>query len=168
MQQHPASFSVDRLIQDCDLTRTRRSGPGGQHRNKVETGIEITHRPTGIKTESCEKRSQEQNRQTAIRRLRLKLALEFRCPERAPELPTSFWTKRFPAGKLKISVNHEDYPTALAEALDVLFENGMEFRESAEQLGCSSSQLAHLLKQEPKAVHLVNQKRQELGFHLIK
>ena len=117
---------------------------------------------------ACEKRSQEQNRQVALKRLRLKLAIEHRCSERAEELPSPFWKNRFPAGKLKINSAHEDFPTVLAEALDVLSAHGMELRETAEHLGCSSSQLTHLFKQEPKAVSWVNRQRQELGFHRLK
>ena len=63
---HPVKLTVDALLQQCDIRRTRHSGPGGQHRNKVETAIEITHRPTGIISFAAERRSQEQNRQVAI------------------------------------------------------------------------------------------------------
>ena len=82
---HPVELPIDELLKDCRVTRTRRSGPGGQHRNKVETAIVIEHIPTGIQGEAGEKRSQDANRQQAIRRLRLKLAEEVRqlvhsCP----------------------------------------------------------------------------------------
>src|SRR5215208_2690516 len=75
---HPASLPADRLLADCTVERTRRSGPGGQHRNKVETAVVITHDPTGVQTEASERRSQVANLTKATFRLRVKLALKIR------------------------------------------------------------------------------------------
>jgi protein subunit release factor B len=46
------------------------SGPGGQHRNKTESGVRLTHRPTEISVTATERRSQLQNRGVALERLR--------------------------------------------------------------------------------------------------
>ncbi|HYW80276.1 MAG TPA: peptide chain release factor-like protein, partial [Thermoguttaceae bacterium] len=75
---HPAALPADALFEQCDMRRLRRSGPGGQHRNKVETAVVLTHRPTGISAEANERRSQAQNRNVAIARLRMNLALGIR------------------------------------------------------------------------------------------
>ncbi|MGQ0614795.1 MAG: peptide chain release factor family protein [Planctomycetaceae bacterium] len=45
------------------------SGPGGQHRNKTESGVRLTHLPTGVAVRAVERRSQAQNLSVAWERL---------------------------------------------------------------------------------------------------
>ena len=71
---HPAALPPDVLLNDCEIRRTRRGGPGGQHRNKVETAVVIKHRPTGAVGAASERRSQDLNRQAALQRLRVNLS----------------------------------------------------------------------------------------------
>lgn len=52
----------------------RASGPGGQHRNKVETGVRLTYLPTGLTVTATERRSRLQNQKVALDRLIAKLA----------------------------------------------------------------------------------------------
>jgi protein subunit release factor B len=72
---HPAATRPEQLLAECEARRLRRSGPGGQHRNKVETAVSLRHLPTGVCAEANERRSQAQNRSTALFRLRVNLAL---------------------------------------------------------------------------------------------
>jgi len=169
---HPAALPPDELAAKCDFAATRRSGPGGQNRNKVETAVILTHRPTGTKAEASERRTQGENRRVALQRLRIELALTFRLPIRrdgkGPYEPTLLWRKRCGGGRLAINLRHEDYPALLAEALDVICACGDEPKAAADELGCTPSQVIKLLKVSPRALGLVNKRRRRAGRHVLR
>ena len=62
------------LLAECEETFFIASGPGGQHRNKTESGVRLAHPPTGLVVTATERRSQAQNRGAALVRLRERLA----------------------------------------------------------------------------------------------
>jgi len=82
-----ASVARSALARQCRFEFFRGSGPGGQHRNKVETGVRVHHLPTGLKAQASERRSREQNRAEALKRLAA--LLERRLRRRRPRIPTS-------------------------------------------------------------------------------
>lgn len=89
---HPAALPQDELLAACTVQRSRRSGPGGQHRNKVETAVVIRHEPTGVRAEASERRSQLANLTQATFRLRIELAIAHRTAPAAA--PSPLWTRR--------------------------------------------------------------------------
>ncbi|TWT46843.1 Peptide chain release factor 1 [Botrimarina hoheduenensis] len=159
---HPAQLPLATLLADCDERRLRRSGPGGQHRNKVETAVVLLHRPTGLSAEANERRSQQQNRMVAVRRLRLRLAVEHRAVP--ADEPTPLWRQRSAGRKLSVSVEHDDYPALLAEALDHIARAGGDEALAAEQLAVSRTQLVRLLSGEPAALNQLNAGRAARGL----
>ena len=70
-ERHPTDR--ESLERDCDVEFFVAGGPGGQHRNKVETGVRLTHRLTGLMVTATERRSQSANREAAFDRMAEKL-----------------------------------------------------------------------------------------------
>jgi hypothetical protein len=158
---HPAALPTDELLADCRVDRTRGSGPGGQHRNKTETAIVITHLPTGVRGEASERRSQGENLAQAKFRLRVELAIEVRAPR--SEAPSSLWIGRIGGERIAISPTHDDFPAILAEALDCLAAEEWSATAAAAWLGISTSQLVKLLKLAPRALGRLNAEQAARG-----
>ncbi|MXX68761.1 MAG: peptide chain release factor-like protein [Gemmatimonadales bacterium] len=83
------SRSDEALLAECAVETFRAGGPGGQHQNKTESAVRLTHRPTGIVVTARESRSQHRNRARALERLRAALREREHTPRpRRPTKPT--------------------------------------------------------------------------------
>jgi hypothetical protein len=153
----------EKLLAQCEKTFLRRSGPGGQNRNKVETAVLLRHRTTGVSAEANERRSQQQNGEVALFRLRVALAVEIRAP-RSTDSPSSLWRSRCSSGRIAVSSEHDDYPALLAEALDVLSAADWDVKSAGEILTVSRSQLIKFIKREPRAWGRLNDERESRGL----
>ena len=165
---HPSRLEVDLLLSDCEIERTRRGGPGGQHRNKVETAIVIRHRPTGVSAQAGERRSQHANREVAIQRLRLNLAVESRTIVDSKRVPHEVWTARVNQNRISISESSPDFAAMIAEALDFIAFVEFDVSAAAKKLGVSTSQLIKLLGRHRPAFEWVNRERERRELHRLK
>jgi ribosome-associated protein len=79
------------LLRECLVDTFRSSGPGGQHVNKTESAVRLTHLPSGVVVTSQVERSQHRNKAHCLRKLREKIEkLNHRPVRRVPtRLPAS-------------------------------------------------------------------------------
>jgi len=162
---HPASLDHDTILAQCSMNRGRSSGPGGQHRNKVQTLVEYTHTPTGIMAAAGERRSAAENARVALTRLRLTLACKVRVPA---GVPSELWASRCAKGKIRCSTSHQDFPAMLAEALDHVFACGLDQKAAAGRLECSATQLVRFANAHPPAMQWWNDARQHRGMRPLR
>ena len=96
----PLPAHLQKVLKDCDVETYGGSGPGGQHRNKTESAVRMTHRPSGIVRVASDDRSQLRNRRIALERIWRALEAKKRKPKpRVPTGPTKASQERRLAAK---------------------------------------------------------------------
>ena len=83
---------------DLRIDTFRGSGPGGQHRNKTDSAVRITHLPTGTAAVSQSERSQHINKRLAFRQL---------CAKLLPLMKREIQRERYAAGHERVRTYHE-------------------------------------------------------------
>lgn len=167
---HPyLSLTDEELVRQCVVETMRASGPGGQHRNKTESGVRLTHRPTGVVAQAFERRSQHENRAVALRRLRESIALEWRGPVEvegyeAPEELAAI----LPGGRQRTGQNNERYWPGIAGVLDLFVALDCSVSETAAVLGLSTGALSRLFLASPAVGAKVNELRAARGMRTLR
>jgi len=166
---HPACLDDDALRKECQESFGRQRGPGGQHRNRRDSAVHLRHAPTGVEIVAAERRSQQDNRRVAWRRLRLKLARAVRRRiDTNRYAPSELWESRRQGDKIPVSPKHADYPPLLAEAMDVVEARAWDVGGAAGTLRVSMSQLVRLIRHDAGAFDRVNRGRTARGWHALR
>ncbi|MBR2667663.1 MAG: peptide chain release factor 1 [Oscillospiraceae bacterium] len=152
----PEAEEVDVAIQpeDLQIDTYRSSGAGGQHVNKTESAIRITHLPTGLVVECQDERSQHKNRERAMSILRTRLYEQerarqnaARAAERKSQVGTGMRNERirtynFPQGRVtdhRIGLTLYKLDAVLNGSLDEIID-GLVTAERAERLGAGEDE----------------------------
>lgn len=166
---HPAILPQETLSAQCRMSQLRRSGPGGQHRNKVSTAIQWLHEPTGITAEASESRDQNRNRREALGRLRIRMAIRLRSAigaidQSSPADPRSSELRELGRSRrLKISAGNDDYPAILALVMDDLHRAGGQPSLVGPLWNSSTTAVVSLVSVWPAALQEVNRWREHHG-----
>ena len=169
-------LSDEALAAQCRFERFRVSGPGGQHRNKTDSAVRLTHEPSGVVGFASERRSQHQNRLVALKRVRRNIAIELRSdvglemyhPPRTLQriLPRSVQTDV--PGKDRVGPKHREFWTGAGPLLDLFSAVHGSTSDCASQIGCSSNQLTKLFASEPHLWAAANAIREQHGLSLLR
>jgi hypothetical protein len=164
--------SDDALIAQCEVDRYRASGPGGQHRNKTESAVRLRHRLTGVTAIGEDSRSQAENKQHAVRRLRAAIALVVREPVGLDGFVASARLAALVAGgtaPLGARTRQTGaYWAAIGELLDVLVAGGLEIAATAQRLGITTGALSKLLLHDDAVARAVNDLRRSRGLRPLR
>ena len=170
------ALSDQELSDQCRFERFRVSGPGGQHRNKTDSAVRLTHEPTGVVGFASERRSQHQNRSAALARLRRNIALEHRAdldlemyhppPALQRILPRSVETEV--PRKERVGPKHREFWTGVGPLLDLFEAVQGSTADCAAMLGCSSNQLTKLFASEPHLWAAANTIRERKGLNPLR
>ncbi|XZE18590.1 peptide chain release factor family protein [Pirellulaceae bacterium SH449] len=163
---HPAFLPEELILRECKTAFRRASGPGGQNRNKVETGVALIHVPTSVESQATEFRTQGENRKLALKRLRILLAIRVRSQSSEEG---GVCVRRYVAKeRLAISESNWDWPAVLAELLNRISEHAWQIAPVAAEFGTTSTQILKGLARESQALRSLNENRQAVGLPELK
>lgn len=152
------------------------SGKGGQKRNRVYSAVRATHSLTGLATTAESYREVGMNEKDAVRKLRIALAVKSAEDAAGTALDNliplrdgaALSNTAFPRFRLPVNEKHWDYPCIIATALCVFKASEGDLRKAADFLGCSSSALVRLFKEEGQAWAFVQHLRRDAALHPLK
>src|SRR5579871_3190410 len=156
------SLTDSALLAQCKVDTYRASGPGGQKRNKTSSAVRIRHPDSGLLVIAEESRSQHENRDRALRRLRQAFFLQIRDdlsgdlePQKLrsrpdwPGLPDE-------GGRLKIGRKDPIFWPTVGLVLDIFQACQARLTDAAGLLGITTANLADFLRVEPKVWEQAN------------
>jgi RF-1 domain len=145
-------MSDAQLLADCAVDTYRASGPGGQKRNKTSSAVRLRHIPSGLIVIAEESRSQHQNKERALRRLRRELVLQVREPHISRQ-----------AVDLDVGRNDERFWPTAALVLDALDAHTARVSDAAADLGTTTARVIAFLHTDDKLWQRANELRRGHG-----
>lgn len=143
------SSSDSTLLAQCQQDFFIGSGAGGQHRNKTQSGVRLTHVPTQCMVTDCAERHREMNRKNAIRKMKMAVAFVVR------EEPSKWEWIHTP------SLKSELYSLFVAQILDFLTQYEYKLKNASEKMTISTAQLSKFILRDPQLMQKVNFERQK-------
>lgn len=156
------SLPPEALLKQCRQSRFQGSGPGGQKRNRVYSGVRLSHAGSGLTGECVDSRASGRNVGEALARLRMRLALAASAANggRDPAPGSAFRAASNPS--------HPDYPRFALRALLGLSANGGQVAAAAAALDCTASALTRFLKGDKAVWARAREIREAHGLHPLK
>lgn len=133
-------MTTDELLRACTMKGFQGSGPGGQHRNKTNTGVLLCLREFNLEIKSSEGRSAHENKVHALHRMQMALALKVREAPQEPEMP-------FPGSNGHIQTSNPLFPLFVAHVFDRMAAKNGDTKAAAAAFGLSPSALVKILRQ---------------------
>jgi len=160
--------STGEILEECEIQRSKGSGPGGRKADRTETEIQLKHPPTGL-TVSCGKtRSQHKNRELAVRKLKQQYAMVKRHRIRLDDLTVPPSLQQYVKNGLRIKKSNPHYPFLVKFVLDVLHSSEERLSETGDCIGASTNELTRFLKDDHTLHERADRIRSENGHHRIK
>jgi hypothetical protein len=153
------------LLKQCRVDTYIASGPGGQHRNRTYSAVRLTHITTGVTVTGEERRSQHENKQKALGRLRMALALQVRSAHFA--LHESVRELFSGEGPVRVNARNPLYPQVCAAVLDALFDCRGSL-SSAALLHLSTGQLVKIVGRDGDLLTAANRLRDYFDLKPVK
>ena len=145
-------MSLDELLRACSLKGFQGKGPGGQHRNKTNTGVSLTLAPYNLEIRSVESRSAKENKVHALHRMQMALALQIR--ETPPEIEIPF-----PGSNGHIQPSNPLFPLFVAHVFDIMAAKNGDTKAAAAAFNISPSALVKILRQHKMCSEKLSQSK---------
>lgn len=154
-------MTLDELLAACSQKGFQGSGPGGQHRNKTNTGVQLNLREYNLEIKSCEARSAKENRVHALHRMQMAIALHVREAPSSPEIP-------FPGSNGHIQPSNPQFPLFIAHVFDIMATKSGDTKAAAQAFGLSPSALVKILRQDKACAEKLQKQRIAGGKQKLK
>jgi len=174
------ALSDKELLRQCDIHIYKSSGPGGQHRNKVSSAVRLLHQPTGISSHGDDSRSQHENKQLAIQRLRMNIACGLRHSINTKKLDIPEVVKdcifvpknvdKLSSSKKKLQIGRKDFRfwQVVSFLLDLLEASKGKISDAAAIVDITTSNLYSVFQSERHLLSAAQQIRKKFGLTPLK